>query len=309
MKSEPLVSVIMNGYNAERYLREAIDSVLAQTYQYWELIFWDNCSTDSTSDIVQSYSDVRLKYYCADEFSVLGKARNLALKKASGEFIAFLDCDDIWFSKKLELQLPLFDDQKVGLVYSDAIYFNSRGQESRLYATRNQYKGSCFRELLTDYCLSMQTVVLRHTVLDDLTYWFDERFNIIEEYDLFVRISEHWKLNYVATPLAKWRMHADSWSMKKQNMTIEEQKLLLKTYDQDLSFNNKFPGIIEVLRRLFLLREAKLLWSQGSNIAARKILVTIWVKNSKALIMWFLSFLPFSFVDTIYNRMKGRVIL
>lgn len=81
MEQSPLISIIINCFNGERFLREAIDSVIAQTYSNWELIFWDNQSTDSTANIVRSYHDDRIRYFYAPEHTSLGEARNLALEK------------------------------------------------------------------------------------------------------------------------------------------------------------------------------------------------------------------------------------
>ena len=125
-KRSPLVSVIMNCRNCEKYLKEAVDSVLSQTYQNWEIIFWDNQSTDSSAVIFKAYNDPRLRYYLAPEYTPLGGARNLAMQKANGEFIAFLDCDDIWLPLKLEKQIPVFDKESVGLVICDTIFFNDK---------------------------------------------------------------------------------------------------------------------------------------------------------------------------------------
>ena len=92
---EPLISILMNCYNGETYLNEAINSVIEQTYDNWELIFWDNQSTDKSKVIFESYQDNRLKYYYAPEHTNLGGARANAFKYLIGDFIAILDTDDI----------------------------------------------------------------------------------------------------------------------------------------------------------------------------------------------------------------------
>ena len=90
MSNEPLVSIIINCFNGEKYLRKCIESVISQTYKNWEIIFWDNKSSDRSAQIFKSYKDTRLKYYIADNHSsILYQARNYALDKVSGEFIAF----------------------------------------------------------------------------------------------------------------------------------------------------------------------------------------------------------------------------
>ena len=124
INEQPLVSIIMNCYNGETYLQESINSVLSQTYKNWEIIFWDNQSNDKSVKIFKDYKDGRLKYYlAASHIEILYKVRNYALKKANGEFIAFLDVDDWWLPEKLEKQIPLFDDPEVGLVYGNVWCF------------------------------------------------------------------------------------------------------------------------------------------------------------------------------------------
>ena len=98
----------MNCYNGESYLNESIKSAISQTYKNWELIFWDNRSKDK-----------RFRYFYSSEHTSLYKARNLAIEKCRGDFIAFLDVDDLWSKEKLELQMPYFDNPEVGVVFSN----------------------------------------------------------------------------------------------------------------------------------------------------------------------------------------------
>ena len=116
------VSVIMPVYNAERYLDSAIRSVLAQTYKDWELIVIDDCSTDSSIAIVRNYAehDNRIHLFQTDRPSGSPvEPRNIGVGAAKGRYIAFLDSDDIWLPNKLEEQLPLFEDDNVGIVFSN----------------------------------------------------------------------------------------------------------------------------------------------------------------------------------------------
>ena len=103
-KKSPKISIIMNCYNGDRFLLEAIQSVIKQTYKKWELIFFDNKSNDNSKKIFFSFYDKRLKYFYAKRHTSLYEARNEAIKKATGEYIAFIDTDDIWIKKKLEIQ-------------------------------------------------------------------------------------------------------------------------------------------------------------------------------------------------------------
>jgi glycosyltransferase involved in cell wall biosynthesis len=109
-KFSPLVSVIMNCYNGAKYLDESIQSVISQTYDNWELIFWDNRSEDKSSEIFKKYQDKRFKYFYANKHATLYKARNLAIEKSKGDFIAFLDTDDTWSKDKLNKNIE-FDEK------------------------------------------------------------------------------------------------------------------------------------------------------------------------------------------------------
>ena len=150
----PRVSVIMNCLNCERYLPEAIESVLAQSYDDWEIVFWDNASTDGSAGIARSYA-TGLLYFRSDETTPLGEARNRAMAQASGEYIAFLDCDDVWLPAKLGKQVPLFEaNPRVGLVFSDTLFFNEAGREHRFYGSAKPERGSVFSRMLESYRLS-----------------------------------------------------------------------------------------------------------------------------------------------------------
>ena len=117
---EPTVSVIMNCYNGEKYLFESINSLISQTYKNWELIFWDNLSTDNSRIILEKFSDQRIKYFSSEKFVNLYEARNLAIEKAKGKYIGFLDTDDLWIKDKLEKQIEIANEYPdVGIIYCD----------------------------------------------------------------------------------------------------------------------------------------------------------------------------------------------
>lgn len=167
MTREPLVSILMNCYNGEQYLKEAVDSVLDQTYRNWELVFWDNQSTDRTAEIFKNYDDPRLKYFRAPEHTDLGGARARAWPHLSGEFVAVLDADDLWLPQKLERQVPLFDDPDVGLVISNTLFFNDR-RAVPLYRTTYPPTGWVTDRLLEDYFVSLETLVVRRAAVERL---------------------------------------------------------------------------------------------------------------------------------------------
>lgn len=222
MKQEPLISVIMNCYNGEKYLQEAIESVLAQTYQNWEIIFWDNQSTDCSAEIFKAFTDSRLKYFYAPKHTWLYEARNYAIEKAGGEFISFLDVDDWWMPSKLEKQIPLFSDPKVGLVCGNYWIDSERKKKRWKKFKRPIPTGWVLNNLLKSFFVGLLTLVVRRSALDSLAYPCDPRYHIIGDTDLGVRLSIHWRLDCVQEPVAVYRLHANNETAKHHSRHIDE---------------------------------------------------------------------------------------
>ena len=167
----------MNCYNGEAYLCESIESVLSQTYKNWELIFWDNKSEDKSAEIFKSYKDKRFKYYYASQHTSLYDARNQAIEKSSGEFVAFLDTDDFWAKDKLELQIPFFKDLEVGVVYGNLFIVNEKLNTKKIFLKRKKPRGFILSDLLKDYCTGLVTLVIRKSFLDNYQPAFDNSFH------------------------------------------------------------------------------------------------------------------------------------
>ena len=239
INGQPLVSVIMNCYNGEAYLKESIESLLSQTYKNWELIFWDNQSKDKSAEIFRKFNDKRFKYYYANKHTVLYKARNEAIKKSSGEFIAFLDTDDLWEKNKLELQIPLFNDSKVGVVYGNVLIINEKLKTKKIFMRGKMPRGFILDDLLKNYCASLLTLVVRKSFLN-IQAAFDSSFNIMGDFDLMIRMSSKYKFECVEKPIASWRSHWKNESFLKKNSQIQELKIWReKMKDYTSIFNNK----------------------------------------------------------------------
>jgi len=289
----PKVSVIMNCLNCEKYVGEAIDSVYGQTYKDWEIIFWDNASTDRSGEIACSY-DNRLRYFRGEKTVPLGEARNKALQQARGQFIAFLDCDDIWLPEKLKRQIPLFKNERVGLVFSNAIYFNDNGESRKLYGIQKPPRGLVFRELLTKYFLPMPTVVIRKSVLDSLDEWFDERFNICEDADLFLRIAYNNDVDYVDVPLAKWRAHKENWTFTTGDLVLKENRIMLKKFRTIYKdFEKQFKREILLKRGDIQYNYALADWKKGKKRLVRKRLYPYLQVSKRFWVPYVFSFLSY----------------
>lgn len=117
MQDYGLVSIITPSWNCGKFIAETIDSVLTQTYPNWEMLIVDDCSTDSTKEVVAQYKDPRIKYHCLEKNSGAAVARNTALRMANGRWIAFLDSDDLWTPEKLESQLKFMYENGYSFSY------------------------------------------------------------------------------------------------------------------------------------------------------------------------------------------------
>jgi glycosyltransferase involved in cell wall biosynthesis len=233
--TSPLVSIIMNCYNGERYLREAIESVLSQRYAKWELVFWDNQSSDDSAMIVESYTDQRICYYRSATNTPLSAARNLAIEKARGEYLAFLDSDDIWLPEKLEMQMEVLQKQSnAGISYcgfetlltSDA---DSAIKQAKFYSKfiyKSHNSKSIFKKLLKGNFIIFSTVVITRSIYD-LTGGFSENLEQNEDYEILLLASIHTNATCVSSKLVKYRIHSSNNSYLNARKNFTENEYIL----------------------------------------------------------------------------------
>lgn len=235
----PLVSVIMNCYNSAKYLHEAIDSVLDQTYSNWELIFWDNQSSDESAEIFKSYRDQRMRYFYAPEHTVLGEARNRAVEQAKGEWLGFLDCDDIWLPEKLEKQIAMVPHEvnELGLIYGKASILIEENGKSTTFGKgikRNSINLSCpegwiFPTMLKSNPVLLLTALVRRTAYIEVG-GCDTSFNQAEDYDLFVKVVKRFKASAIQNYCCIYRIHATNISHKQIERSYLESIEVVKKY-------------------------------------------------------------------------------
>jgi len=231
----PLVSVIMNCFNGEKYLRDAIDSVISQTYKNWEIIFWDNQSKDKSLEIFKNYKDKRLKYFLANQHTSLYKARNLAIEKSNGDYIAFLDTDDLWEKDKLELQMNLFNNPEVGVVFSNAWIIKKKIKNKKIHEKKKLPQGYIYDNLIKHYNVGIVTAVIKKEYYFKLKKKFDERFSIIGDFDLFLRLSKISKFESIQKPLASYRLHGKNLSIIHKEKEVEECELWVQENKTNLN--------------------------------------------------------------------------
>lgn len=209
----PPVSVIINVRNGALFLREAIDSVLAQTFTDWELIVWDDCSTDNSAAIAKSYQDERIRYYLSPVDTPLGEARNNAIAEARGEWLAFLDQDDIWLPRKLERQLALAAPE-VAIIYGRAILFDSRRGNLRDWDYIHEFgplpEGNLFMSLVRDGCyIAMSSTMLRRSAVTEAGP-VPSNIQATPDYYLYLALSRNHAARAVQEVVSRYRVHPES---------------------------------------------------------------------------------------------------
>jgi GT2 family glycosyltransferase len=226
-----LVSVIIPTYNRAAYIAEAIRSVLAQTYPSVEIIVADDGSMDETGDVVASFGDA-VTYLLLPHRGQPAATRNGGLRIARGEFIAFLDSDDLFFPDKLATQVAGFEAHpEAGLVYSNAYFFRDDPCQPTVHALDGlpRPSGDAFPDLLRGNFLAPQAVLMRRACLEEVGV-FDENpdFFAVEDYDLFLRVSAKFTVAYVPGDVAAMRRHSQSISRDAANLRLRFMLVLAK---------------------------------------------------------------------------------
>lgn len=221
-----LVSVIIPNYNYARYLPVAIESVLAQTYPQIEIIVVDDGSKDGSQRVLLNYGS-QIRWFQQPNQGV-SAARNLGIEKSSGEFIAFLDADDIWDVRKLEIQLPLFQDSSVGVVYCGSKYINKEGEVISGPAGKpltGQREHVLTRlALLRDHGPPAfgSTAVVRRECFNQIGM-FDVKLSTSADWDLLRRLVCHYGIEFAPEELLLYRQHNSSMH---RNIEVFERDML-----------------------------------------------------------------------------------
>ena len=290
-KMKPIISVIIPTYNYSQYVADAIRSVQSQSFSDWECLVIDDGSTDNTRQIVAdiSASDPRVRYFYQQNKG-LSAARNTGIKESSGDFLQFLDSDDLLESRKLELQLNyFFSHPDVDIVYGDMRYFPSDHPQERLFSLKNTNKPwmpkisgrgkEIVRQLLNDNIMVVNCPLLRRKVID-ATGLFDEGLNANEDWDYWLRCAlNDFNFMYLDLPetLALVRHHPASMSKDPFRMINAKEQVHHKfdalLIDSELkSANRKALACAGLLRALETIRT-------GQRSAGFKELLKLSFKN------------------------------
>lgn len=240
--NQALVSVVMPTYNHCDFIGMSIESVLNQTYENMELIIIDNHSVDDTREVVSAYSsrDKRIKYVLYDNNGFIANSRNRGIGMSGGEYVAFIDSDDLWYADKLQKQIALFNAHDVGLVYCGAQKID---ENSDLIIGTNKlkrcYHGYVLSELLSfKLSFACSSVVVRKSILEIYNMGFALDRQGAEDWDLWIRLAEHTKICCAEGILVGYRVHG--------NATSKNYKMMYRSKITTLNdFRDRFRHICE----------------------------------------------------------------
>lgn len=259
-------SIIIPTYNQANFLKEALDSIIKQTYNKWEALIVDNYSSDKTQDVIKSFSDKRIKEFKLRNNGVIAASRNYGIKKSKGNFICFLDSDDYWFSNKLEVINDLLQSD-YNFVSNGEIWMKNRIPQSlKRYRNKNDFIYE--RLLFFGNNLSTSAItVQKDFLIKNKCFSIKKEFVGIEDYDLWLRLANDKSKNYfcIEKPLGVFRIHDKGNSRKLKRQFSSEINVLInhfKNYDKKLKIIKTFFIFLRVLKLLvsyFIIGNLKIL--------------------------------------------------
>jgi len=292
------VSILMNGYNSQEYLKEAIDSIYTQTFQDWEIIFIDNCSTDNTKKIVDSY-DKKINYYTTDCTIPLGAARNFGLQYCDGKYIAFLDTDDIWLKNKLEIQVKIMDeDKELQLCYGGVIYIDKDSKEIGKFIPKAHNK-NVFVQQLKRYEINMQSVIVRNNNMIKI----NENLRHSPDFDLFMKIASKYKVYVIKDYIVKYRKLENSLTSKNIDVWwIEMKNTLDDIFLENSKLKEKYAKEYKMAYAKVAYNKARYMISIDKIGEARKELSKVKHVSIIYFIIYLISLFPSAFWNYIHKK-------
>ena len=241
------VSVIIASFNAGKYIKECVESVLKQAYKEKEIIIVDGGSTDNTFQEIEGFGDdfrlikLRMEEYALKgrDFSYESFHRNTGIKNASGDYFVFLDGDDLLGEEKLQLQVKMLQENpSFGMVYSDLYYCDEKGNNIELLSKKMKlYSGKIFSRLIKGNFIPVHAAMLPRTTVEKVG-GFDENIGGSSDWEMWLRTSAYYEVGFIDKPLVKYRMHGSNISKKRYWRAMQTEVTIEKLLTMPGSYNN-----------------------------------------------------------------------
>lgn len=316
-KDRPKVSVLLSVHNHENYVGNAIESVLSQTYQDWELIIIDDCSQDRSPDVARQYKDDRIQFYRQEENKGAILTFNELLKKAAGEYIASLDSDDVWYDNKLEEQVAYLEQHKeIAACFAWAEFIDEEGAlysitkkecdcDIQIFMHKNRTQAQCLRYFFDeDNYLCRSSVVMRSAVVEEVG-GFDPRFRVLHDYEYWVRLIQKYPIYLFQKPLLWYRrVSVDNSSLSAVNVknvtrVLNEHQIIVYTMIKEMDrqlFCEAFQDLLkkEVTNDIRLLCEKYFVLLQWTMLGT--------VNNRQVALRFFHDFMDESVIECLQQE-------
>lgn len=271
---EDLVSIIIPTYNRADLIKETIKTVLNQSYQNFELLIVDDGSTDNTKEIVLSIKDDRINYIWQENSKLPAVPRNTGLKLARGEYIAFLDSDDLWFPQKIYIQMEVLKkNPDIMLVSTDGLIFSRNFLDKFLSIRKN--KVISFRELLKNNIIINSSILMKKSVVDAIGFLDEDTLlRSMEDYDYWLRLLKYKENSILILKdiLIKYRLHKSN--IFEELDFIQKYKKWVIIFNKHKEFDSKFINSL-LKKRLLQYRLMKM----ERNLFLRKISIYSFLKD------------------------------
>src|SRR3990172_347270 len=240
----PLVSIVLPTYNCAAFLPHSIGSILAQTYNSYEIIVVDDGSIDNTKEVLTPFMQkINYIYYHQNKGSHV--ARNIGIQSSRGKYIAFIDADDIWLPEKLQTDIEYFETHpEVNMVYSKHLNIDQNGRMLDEASQKRLPSGNIFTQLFSEQNFIITSSVVVRKEIFETTGLFYEQLSNCQDWDMWLRIAFYFKVGGINTPLVKYRHNPHSLSKNRNNVLKYQKMVIDKIYS---NFKDKENGINEKL--------------------------------------------------------------
>lgn len=249
VKRKFVISVVMSVYNGGKYLREAIDSILLQSYQNFEFIIIDDCSTDNSVEIIEGYHDSRIKLIRNEKNMRLPASLNKGIRLASGKYIARMDADDISKPERFARQVEYLDSHPdVAVVGSSFQAIDEDGND--LYVHSAPIGSKLIKYCLMPSPLAHPTVMMRRDVIVNNNLFYDEQYSSAQDYDLWLRIIKKFKIDNLPDILLRYRIQKNSISVAKRQ---QQQDNTYRIFSKNSPIPITYDECMAIIHRSYVL--------------------------------------------------------
>ena len=294
---EKLVSILVNCRNGEKYLKESINSILKQTYKNFEIIFFDNASTDNSLKIIKNYNDERIKIYSSKNLLSLYEARNRALEFCNGQYISFLDVDDLWHEDFLKKREHFFNQDNEMFSYSNWNFLFEK--KNHLKKSKEKiFSGMIYDDLSKNYVIKISGLIINKKVFGLLSEKFNPEYSIIGDYDFVMKMALKYSAESIDENLVTIRIHENNFSNLNRELHFKEYKNWFEKIDYNdanIKKNLKFfKEKLLYLKTIYQLISGKKLKSIGNILQ--------YPNNLKKLKLCIILFMPKFLIKKLLKR-------